>query len=53
VDDARHVLEVTRRMHALAASPDGVTLTLGELERAVEEELAVERERLARERSES
>lgn len=48
VDSARHVLEVTRRMHALAASPEGQTLTLGELERQVEEELAVERESAAR-----
>jgi hypothetical protein len=40
VDDARHTIEVTRRMHALAASPEGQTLTLSELERAAEHELA-------------
>jgi hypothetical protein len=42
MSEARHALEVTRRMHALAASPEGQTLTLTELERAAEQELAAE-----------
>ena len=42
--EARDALEITRRMHALAASPEGVTLTLAELERLALESLAEERE---------
>jgi hypothetical protein len=34
-------------MHVIASTADGVTLTLGELERLAEQELAVEREELA------
>ena len=45
MDDARHVLEITRRMHALAASPEGALLTLAEIERLAEQELAVEQQR--------
>jgi hypothetical protein len=33
--EAERVLEVTRRIHALAASPEGQTLTLVELEPVV------------------
>jgi hypothetical protein len=50
VDEARRALEITERMHALAASPAGALLTLAELERQAEEEVALARERLARTR---
>ncbi len=36
--------EVTRKMHALATSPEGALLTLAELERLAEDTLTVERE---------
>lgn len=47
MNDARHALEITRAMHRIGASPEGQTLTLTELERAAEEERAVEREERA------
>ena len=40
MDDARRVLELRRKMHALAASPDRALLTLVELECLAEKELA-------------
>ena len=42
MDHARRILELTRKIHALAASPDGQTRTLAELERIAEQELAAE-----------
>jgi|HubBroStandDraft_2_1064218.scaffolds.fasta_scaffold312689_2 hypothetical protein len=42
---AEEVLEVTRRIHALAATPAGAMMTRAELERLAEQQLAVEKER--------
>jgi len=47
VDDAERAIEITERMHALAATPAGALLTLVELERLAEEEVARARDRLA------
>lgn len=47
MSEARRALEVTERMHALAATPAGALLTLAELERLAEEEVALARDRLA------
>jgi hypothetical protein len=48
VDDARHVLEVTRRMHVIASTAEGATLTLVELERLAEEQIATTEDPRAR-----
>jgi hypothetical protein len=45
--EARRTIEITEAMHALAATPAGALLTLAELERLAEEEVALARERLA------
>jgi hypothetical protein len=50
--EAERVCEVTRRMHVIASTAEGQTLTLSELEQIAEQELA-EREARADERSES
>ena len=42
MDEAQHILEVTRRMHMIASTPEGYLLILPELERLALEELATE-----------
>ncbi len=39
MDEATRVLVLTRRVHAIAASPEGALLTLAELERMAAEQL--------------
>jgi hypothetical protein len=50
VDEARRTIEITARMHAIASTPTAALLTLVELERQAEEDVALAREQLARAR---
>jgi hypothetical protein len=47
VDTAQDILELTERVHVLAATAAGALLTRCELERLAEQQIAVERERAA------
>jgi hypothetical protein len=41
MSEAERIVEVTRRMHVIASSAEGATLTLSELERMAEQTLDV------------